>query len=551
MTNDADTSLQGSPTRFHYRFGIRAKILIALTLFNILVTSAFTINHHRTEKQRILEGLESKLNAAATALPKMLPEGYLDRAVRADAVSPEEYLRLVEMLSAYCAQNNLIYLYTYLYKEGIFWCTSTNGTPEEMAEGDFVPFFDPYIDAPDSIYEAIRTGQPVYETVTDRWGTVLTLFLPMETPGGLPFIAGADVDIAFVDTLLNASLQRGLIVGGLAFLLIFLLSFAASTRFSLAIQRLAAYTGEFTSANFSADTESPLRLEVMRLPEKHSDEIGSLAGSFLVMEDQLAEYLKNLTETTAIKERIENELKLAGQIQTDMLPRDFEAGIHEGKIDLYAKMKPAREAGGDLYDYFYIDEDHLCITVGDVSGKGVPAALFMTVGITILRANATKARIDDPDVIIGKANDLLSRHNDSNNFLTLFLGILNVKTGVLTFADGGHNRPYLRRKGESSNMIEVDGGTALGVFEDLPYTSQTLQLQPGDTFVLYTDGVTEAFGAGETFYGEDRLEKLLNGISQDLPASAWVSEIMEDVARFAKGEEQSDDITVLALRFQP
>jgi phosphoserine phosphatase RsbU/P len=528
--------------------GIRAKILLALTVFNIVVTALFTASQHQIEKTRILDGIESKLRAAATALPLILPEGYLDRAIQKDAVTDEEYLSISKMIHEYCVANNLTYLYTYTEKDYSFYCTSTNSSPDEIADGSFTPYFDLYSEAPQSIYQAWTEREPIRETVTDRWGTVLTLFLPMETTAGTRFIAGADVDIAFVNGLLSDSLKRCLLLGLLAFIAILFISHYASRHFAHAIQKLATYTGEFASSNFNVVEAIPLRREIQQLPVRYRDEIGSLASAFLKMEDCLANYLKDLTETTAIKERIENEIKLAGEIQADMLPRAFDPGIHHGRVDLHATMKPAREAGGDLFDYFFIDEDHLCFAVGDVSGKGVAAALFMTVAITILRANANVNRLDRPDLILSRANQLLCRNNEANNFLTLFLGILNVRTGMLTFSDGGHNRPYLRSSNGEATSIEVEGGTALGVFEDLEYATQTLQLKPGDSLFLYTDGVNEAVAADQSFYGETRLANLLTALPPDAPTSVWVETVMKDVSAFAEGAEQSDDITLLALR---
>lgn len=549
MTTDSTAPVPASPSPRRTRLGIRSKIMLGLTCFNIAVTAAFTLHQYQTEKNRIFSGIESKLKSAATALPRMLPVGYLDTATHAEAVSPKQYLNILHDLSAYCSENNLLYLYTYLQKDGVFYCTSSNATEEEIEAGEYTPYFDPYVDAPPSIFDAWERREPVSKIVTDRWGTVLTLFLPLETRNGTAFIAGADVSIDFVNTLLQGSLRRSLFVGLIAFIAILFLSHYASNHFSHAIKRLAAYTGEFTSSNFSAREDSELRREITRIPQRYHDEIGALAGAFLVMEDQLASYLKNLTETTAIKERIENEIKLAGQIQADMLPIAFEAPAHAQHIDLHATMRPAREAGGDLYDYFFIDDDHLCFAVGDVSGKGVAAALFMTVGITILRANATVQNMDRPDIILSKANNLLCRNNESGNFLTLFLGILNVRSGLLTFSDGGHNRPYLRSTGQSAHNIDVEGGTALGVFEDLPYACQTLQLQAGDCFFLYTDGVNEAVAADQSFYGDDRLQQQLTNIPPDASAEQWVSRLMADVSQFARGAEQSDDITLLALRY--
>lgn len=547
MTENNRNSSASKP--YQFSIGIRGKILLALTFFNLCVTIIFTVNQHQTEKSRILDGIESKLNATATALPRMLPDGYLDLAVTPDAISQELYRSIVDQLNDYCAKNNLIYLYTYLYDEsGRFFCTSSNGTPEEMALGEFTPYFDLYAEAPDSIFQAVETMKPVKEVVTDRWGTVFTLFYPFKTEGGNIIVAGADLDIAFVDQLLGSSLKRSLALGSGAFVLIFGLSFFASNHYSRAIKRLDSYTQEFTSTEFSVPAESVLRDQILKLPNQHRDEIGRLVQSFLTMENQLFYYLKNLKETTAAKERIENELVLASQIQLGMLPKSLPSSVGSSPVELHASMVPARQIGGDLYDYFYLDDEHLCFYIGDVSGKGIPAALFMSVAVTVLRANSSLDNLMHPEVILSKANNLLCWNNENCTFLTLFFGLLNVRTGILTFVDAGHNRPFYRPHGQRPTFLDVHPGTALGVLEDLPFKPRTCQMAPGDTLFLYTDGVTEAISSDDTFYGDDRLENLLTDIPEDAPVSEWISTVMKDIAIFANGAEPSDDITLLTLR---
>ncbi|HXA15118.1 MAG TPA: PP2C family protein-serine/threonine phosphatase, partial [Opitutaceae bacterium] len=245
------------------------------------------------------------------------------------------------------------------------------------------------------------------------------------------------------------------------------------------------------------------------------------------------------------------ELRIAGEIQASMLPHDFKSPGCNCQVDLYAAMKPAKEAGGDLYDFFYLDPDHLCFVIGDVSDKGMPAALFMAVAATVLRAHATAERIQTPEEILTQTNELLIRQNSMYQFITMFLGIVNVRTGAVVYSDGGHNRPYLRRAGKSAEMLPRGGGIALGVMPGASFKHHSLQIQPGDTLFLYTDGVTEAIAADESFYGEGRLETLLSGIPADVPASAWTDAVMQSVFVFSKGHAQADDITVLAVRFLP
>lgn len=539
------------------RFGLRFKIILGLTLFNLLGTAVFSWNHYRVEKHAIIDGVERKLAAAARALPDMLPEGYLDRAASPSGVSEQEYLQVLKKLSAYCQDTNLIYLYTYHFVDGEFRTTSSNGTPEELADGSFAQYWQAY-EQP-LLTEAWQTNQARYgeNSADDEWAHVYFLFSPRETAAGTRYIVGADLAINRLYQRLDSSLRESILIGSLSFIVVFAFSFLIGSRVSRKISRLAEYTNELAAQDFQPVQDQVLRQEVVQIPRQSHDEIAMLAGSFIAMEGQLNDYLAELTETTATKERLRNELKIAGDIQLSMLPRAFNQ-ILEGRsdvpVDLHAVVKPAKEAGGDLYDFFFIDDDHLCFLVGDVSDKGMPAALFMTVTTTLLRAHA-RARselVSQPDRILSETNDVLAEQNPMCQFVTLFLGILNVRNGELRYANGGHNPPYLCRRQASAQALDLPEGVALGVMEGMDFASASLQLQPGDTLYLYTDGVTEAVAMDESFYGEPRLEAELNRLNaqSDNKAKRWAEETLHSVFQFADGHAQADDITILALRFR-
>ncbi len=525
------------------RFGLRFKVLLGLTLFNIAATLVFTVTRYVSEKEHILADLRDKLDDFAHGLPYLLPDGYLDRAVSAGAVTPEEYRRLVERLNRYCREVGLRYLYTYFRGEAGFHCTATNCPPTEK----FTPYWEFYDTVPPAIAQAWETGRPVYGYVEDKWGRTFTLFAPARTPAGQRYIAGADLPVPYVDERLNASLRQSLYVGAGSFLLFFLISAFASTHFSRQITQLAAYTRELAQTSFQSNPASELRRRIVALPARSRDEVGELARSFLVMEEQLGSYLQRLQAETAAKERAQNELRIAGEIQLSLLPQAFPKSE---LLDLHAAMKPAKEAGGDFYDFFFLDADHLCFAIGDVSDKGMPAALFMAVALTTLRAKATPERIDTPDEILRETNELLIPQNQSAQFVTLFLGVLNVHTGVVAYADGGHNRPYRRTAGGDVGMLTIPPreGMALGVMPGAGFRRHTLQLAPGDTLFLYTDGVTEAIAADETFYREARLQRVLAELPAAATARHCVETVMDDVFAFARGHVQADDITLLAVR---
>lgn len=535
------------------RFGLRFKIIVALTIFNVLGTAVFAWNYYRIEKASTIEGIELKLAAAARALPDMLPEGYLDRATNADAIDPTEYATVMKKLSAYTRDVGLIYLYSYAVQDGVFRTTSSNATREEWDEGTYARYWEEY-DEP-LLREAWATDRPMYGETSedDQWGKVYFVFSPARTDGGTRYIVGADIAIAQLYAKLDESLRRSMFWGFISFVLVFLFSFWIGTRFSRKITHLSSYTRELAAADFQPVQDHVLRKHVVRIPSESRDEIAQLASSFITMEARLNTYLRELTDTTAAKERLRNELKIAGEIQLSMLPREFAAMSRtRGSIavDLHATVKPAKEAGGDLYDFFFLDDEHLCFMVGDVSDKGMPAALFMTVVITVMRARVQSALALAPHTILAQANELLVDQNSMCQFVTLFMGILDVRTGLVTYSNGGHNKPYLCRAGYAPAKLPADDGIALGIMSGAEFMAQTVQLAPGDTLYLYSDGVTEAVASDGSFFGEQRLEGTLTALAGNTHASAtsWVEETLHEVLEFSNDLHQADDITILALR---
>src|SRR5262249_38239461 len=252
-----------------------------------------------------------------------------------------------------------------------------------------------------------------------------------------------------------------------------------------------------------------------------------------------------LIEAYIEKERMEEALKLAHDIQMSMLPKIFPPFPERREFDIFATIAPAKEVGGDLYDFFFIDDDHLCFAIGDVSGKGVPASLFMAVTKTLFRATASNG--GSPGEILARLNIEICRDNESCMFVTLFCGILNIRTGQVDYSNGGHNLPYyLHHDGVSP--LQNFGGRALGLVEQSPYGSGRMVLRPGEALLLYTDGVTEAMDSSETLYSAQRLERFLASNRGSSPRQ-MIGDLLSDVRKFAGGAPQSDDITVLALLY--
>ena len=269
---------------------------------------------------------------------------------------------------------------------------------------------------------------------------------------------------------------------------------------------------------------------------------------------ELAEFARAFTHMAAeieAKQRRRDEMHAAAEIQQSILPRPLAREGVLATIDLHAEMHPAREIGGDFYDFFPVGEDQLAVTVADVSGKGIPAALFMAVSRTVLRSieGSAEAAGNDMNARIEHANRLLSADNATAMFVTAFHGVLEVKTGALRYCNAGHNPPYLLRADGVSERLAATG-VPFGVDGDLPYRLAEAQLRPGDTLFLYSDGITEAFNPEGEEFGAARLEDALAEM-RGRSAAALVGNVLAATTAFAAGADQSDDITALALVYRP
>jgi sigma-B regulation protein RsbU (phosphoserine phosphatase) len=279
---------------------------------------------------------------------------------------------------------------------------------------------------------------------------------------------------------------------------------------------------------------------------KSKDEVGRLAEAFKYMISSLKKYIEELTAATAARERIEGELQVARDIQMGILPKTFPPFPERKEFDVFALLKPAKEVGGDLFDFFFLDDDHLCFTIGDVSGKGVPASLFMAVTRTMIKTKATVGLT--PAKVLTNVNRDLSMDNPSLMFVTLFLGVLNVRTGELQYVNAGHESPYLLTPDGRLGQLTQTRGVLLGVEEDFFFDSKETMIEPGATLLLFTDGVTEAINTREEVFSNKRLEQVILEL-RDKSVEEMATGILEAVETFSKGVSQFDDITLMALHY--
>ena len=327
-----------------------------------------------------------------------------------------------------------------------------------------------------------------------------------------------------------------LILIGLALLVVRLVGKFVAKRVTRPLGQLAASADEVAKGNFNAP-----------LPQlKHYDEIHLLRDSFEEMQHSLTHYIDELKDTTASKAAIENELKVAHDIQMSMLPKTFPPYPERDDIDIYGSLTPAKDVGGDLFD-FYIRNEKLFFCVGDVSGKGVPASLVMAVTRSLFRN--ISAHVAEPDEIVRTLNNAMAEGNDTNMFVTLFVGVLDLATGLLEYCNAGHN--YAMLIGNLVSTLPCDPNLPIGVMPDMTFTKQQLTIEPETTIFLYTDGLNEAEDPNHVLFGVQRIIRIAELMVKEgkNDPTAIINEMIEGVHRFVDDAEQSDDMTILAIKY--
>lgn len=350
---------------------------------------------------------------------------------------------------------------------------------------------------------------------------------------------------------MEAELHSLLTIGGGVTVVMLLLGMALAlpflNRIVRPLARLTVQTHRLVAHHFDPDQE--MHAELLKVSENRKDEVGYLGNALYSMVTTLKTHIADLKATTAAKERIEGEMSAARAIQMGMLPHSFGSPAPGARFDLHAVLEPAKAVGGDLFDFFLLDEHRLFFLIGDVSDKGVAAALFMAVTKTLF---AVEAKRDSASVggIMERVNHSLCENNPEGMFVTVFAGILDLRSGEISFSDGGHELPFLLRRDGGAAMIEKKkGGLVLGFVAESVYRNDLIQLQPGEGLVIYTDGVTEAMNGEHELFNATRLGDSLAAISPACSARTIIDRVMNAVRAFVGEHPQSDDITLLALRW--
>ena len=382
----------------------------------------------------------------------------------------------------------------------------------------------------DTAHEMVKGKQGMVEY--ERQNTRFYLFYaPVKATGWSVGVACLHSDIfSGVESVRKLSYLLGFI----GLLLMTLICFIVVRRMSKPLTEIADAAIDIAQGNLTTE-----------LPKIGGhDEMRKLSDSFSHMQNSLINYIKELKSTTANKERIESELRIARSIQLGMVPKVFPPFPEREDVDIFARVIPAREVGGDLYDFF-IEDEKLYFIIGDVSGKGVPASLVMAVTCRLFRTVASYVKTAEG--IVETLNNALSESNDSNMFCTAFVGILDLKSGFLQYCNAGHNPPVIINTDGDAVALKVIQNIAMGVWSGFTYKGESCHIDRGSTLFMYTDGVSEAESVSKSLYGEERLVGLLQNQEMQSPR-AITENVLGDIRKYTTGAIQNDDITILCCR---
>lgn len=515
-------------------------------VFTAAVLSAVAILFgYQTYKKALDEQLtQTAFNLAQTMAAEVNPDT-IDRYLKS-GVEDKAYRETREHLINIQQSNNIVYaVVTKPTEDGFYYIYDTDQSENAFLLGDFQKYY------PGDFLnnkQNFLSGNTINPIITNyEFGWLISALVPIKDDSGtMRGYVNVDLSMTEIKTMERDFLVRLAVILISLTLLLAALLLAATRRILVApINLLASATGDFVRRRESEDGVRGV-LEIPNLDT--GDELGHLYRSVRQMEADIYTYIDNLTAVTAEKERIGAELDVAKHIQASMLPCIFPAFPERTELDIYATMTPAKEVGGDFYDFFLVDDDRLAMVMADVSGKGVPAALFMVIAKTLIK-NVAQTGLS-PKTVLEKVNNQLCINNEAEMFVTVWLGILEISTGKMTCANAGHEYPVLKRAGSDYALIKDKHGFVLAGMENSRYQEYELQLEPGDRLFLYTDGVAEATNAHNQLYGTDRMLKALN-CNQDVSCEVLLDRMKEDVDTFVGEAPQFDDITMLSLELMP
>ena len=532
------------------------KFIISLGIVGLVLTIAISLFSYATSKSYLEEMYAERVMTNSNAIAAMLDIEDVKTILTEGGDETPEYQKMYDLFNQLKKDGDITFLSLVVPDEDSV-CFYIDAMVEEMGD-------DPANQLPygsDILYvDAANPDDPAdmekYITIWERYRDNKGIDTPLVTDNDYGYnYTGVSVildengnaiaeiqyilDMSEVRAYLNSFLINMLLISfAIIGITIILYIFFVRKMVTKPVGKLTTFTQEITKTG---------TFENQHIDIKTGDEIESLSQSFNFMLAELENYIANLSKVTAEKERIGAELDIAKHIQASMLPCIFPAFPERKEFDIYATMEPAKEVGGDFYDFFMVDDTHLAIVMADVSGKGVPAALFMVIGKTLIKDHTTPGR--DLGKVFTEVNQLLCESNSEELFITAFEGVLDLVTGEFVYVNAGHEMPFICKAGGDFEPYKIRAGFVLAGMEGMKYRAGSTRLEPGDKIFQYTDGVTEATNLKNELYGMNRLGAILNKVKGGTPNDILPA-IKKDIDEFVGDADQFDDITMLCLEYK-
>lgn len=534
----------------HFFKTMKTKMAGSIIFMLLIISTTLLLVSYYTYKNRMNTQYAMLGNNIARTSIAMLDEypvkQYTDAVADAspeEVMATDEYQEIISMLRKIKDSNDILYLYMIVPEEkGSYYVFDTDESEEACPYGYFMEYYEGTFQENAETFVHGGTVDPIISN--QEYGWIISIVYPYYLEDD--FLGYVCVDISMDEVVQE---RQRYLLGSLVIMLSITAAFAVAYIFALnkqivsPVNKMAKAATEFVSARegeSGATTIAALDIET-------HDELQQLCDSLKQMEMDINYYIENLTAVTAEKERIGAELNVATQIQLSMLPCIFPPFPDRDELDIYATMTPAKEVGGDFYDFFMVDDRHLAIVMADVSGKGVPAALFMVIGKTLIKDHTQPGR--DLGEVFTEVNNILCESNDNGMFITAFEGVLDLETGEFRYVNAGHEMPFIYRKDGGYEAYKTRPGFVLAGMENIRYKEQMIQLDEGDRIFQYTDGVTEATDKDNQLYGMERLHTVLNEKCLDKNPKQTLELVKEDIDAFVGDNDQFDDITMLCLDF--
>ena len=532
------------------------KFIISLGVVGLVLTIAISLFSYATSKSYLEEMYAERVMTNSDAIASMIDVEDVKTILAEGGDQTPEYKEMYDLFNKLKKDGDITFLSLVVPDEDSV-CFYIDAMVEEMGDdpANQLPYGSDilYVDAanPDdpadmekyiTIWERYRDNKGIDEPlVTDNdYGYNYTgVSVILDENGNAIAEIQYILDMSEVRAYLNSFLVNMLLISfAIIGVTIIVYIFFVRKMVTKPVGELTAFTKEITKTS---------KFENQRIEIKTGDEIQSLSESFNFMLAELENYIANLSKVTAEKERIGAELDIAKHIQASMLPCIFPAFPERKEFDIYATMEPAKEVGGDFYDFFMVDDTHLAIVMADVSGKGVPAALFMVIGKTLIKDHTSPGR--DLGKVFTEVNRLLCESNSEELFITAFEGVLDLVTGEFVYVNAGHEMPFICKAGGDFEPYKIRAAFVLAGMEGMKYRAGSMMLEPGDKIFQYTDGVTEATNLQNELYGMDRLGAILNKVKNGTPNDILPA-VKKDIDEFVGGADQFDDITMLCLEYK-